>query len=180
MTGHDYLYGCDVLGAVPGTPIFTDSDTVRTVQQAIHDLSQYKTDKQLDLGTSGPNHDGVDGTWGPNTARAVTRLNTYYRAGGATDNDGAYITQGTLDALKLNPSAAPSGVVPGMSAFRGASASASGPSSGGAAGGAVVPASASFGAPTQTDDRWKLYAAGGLGILGIGTILYAVLFGRRG
>lgn len=91
----DYLRGCDVLGADAGSG-YTDSWTVGAVQRALMALPQYKTDPKLSLA---PYND--DGKWGPTTARAVERFNSYYRAGGAADNDGPHITDGTLAALRI-------------------------------------------------------------------------------
>lgn len=90
----------DVLGA----DMFHEHDaaTVRAVQQAIMALPQYKVDAKLSLAPY-----GADGKWGPVTAAAVERFNAYYRAGGAADNDGPHITDGTLAALKIGAGAFP-------------------------------------------------------------------------
>lgn len=92
ILGSDAL-GCAVLGGAERG--YVDGDTVRTVQRMIAALPQYKTDKALSLEPY-----GVDGKWGPTTAKAVERFNAYYRAGGAKDNDGPHITDGTIEALE--------------------------------------------------------------------------------
>lgn len=198
MNPDDYLYGCDILGAVPGTPIFTDSDDIRNVQAAITRLPQYKVDKRLDLGNTGQNHDGVDGEWGPKTAAAVERINAYYREGGNPNNDGPYITQGTLDALRLAPVAAPSSVVPGGSKPSGFLASLTSAMKGGASGAASAPSSTSPSSSSSSSSvpgvaivpqpaggggggsSWPLYVAGGLGAVGVGVIVYGLVRGSRG
>lgn len=77
---------------------FTDKNTVRDTQQAIYDYNNSLSSKvpQLDLGTSGPNHNGVDGVLGGHTSTAVNYINTVY---GADPSAGPNITVNTLIRL---------------------------------------------------------------------------------
>lgn len=77
-----------VLGATClGADVFVDSDTVKIAQQALND--------QAGAGLV------VDGKIGPKTRAAVKKFNA---AHGASGED---VIQATLDALKVNPLAAP-------------------------------------------------------------------------
>ena len=50
-----------------------DTDAVTRIQQALIDV-QTITGNTYDLGSTGPNNDGVDGDYGPKTAAAVKKF----------------------------------------------------------------------------------------------------------
>lgn len=124
---------------------YTDPATVKAVQQAILDLPQYKTDAALDLGKA-----GADGKLGPDTRRAVAQFNMVYRNAMA---DADRITDGTLAALMIAPpqsSASPNTPV------------------------ATRPGRTDKSGGTEKSSAGRYVLAGGLILLGVGGILYAL------
>lgn len=106
---HNDMHGFDCLGmddeigdAVVTIPtvgaIYTDAKTVAAVQQAL-------VKKGADLGTSGPNNDGVDGVLGPKTADAIK---TVQKTIGEDQN--GKIDSGVIMALQVTPGVLPPGV----------------------------------------------------------------------
>jgi peptidoglycan hydrolase-like protein with peptidoglycan-binding domain len=97
------ILGCDVIGddvvTVPTVGAnYTDAKTVTAVQFAL-------VKKGYDLGTSGPNNDGVDGLFGSKTKSAIKKMQAdanMYQSG--------KIDEGVIMALKVTPGVLPPGV----------------------------------------------------------------------
>lgn len=87
VASHGHVVG-DLIGAT-GDKIYTDSSTVKSVQQQLYKLSVATSTPTLDPGT-------IDGLTGPHTSAAVAVFNTKY----GWPTDGGNITAGTLEALK--------------------------------------------------------------------------------
>jgi peptidoglycan hydrolase-like protein with peptidoglycan-binding domain len=96
------MRGLDLIGAVTTIPTagasYTDAKTVAAVQAAL--LAHH-----YDLGTSGPNGDGVDGVFGSKTKAAIQKLQSTIGA----DVNGK-IDEGVIAALKVTPGVLPPGV----------------------------------------------------------------------
>ena len=157
---HYYMKGLTVLGApivgAETVPVFTDKDTVRYVQQALAALPAAAQDPVLQI--------KADGVIGPATKAAINKFNTQYRG----SSDGSDITQGTLDALHLNPAGAPSGYRAATPLKISASAAASPiDAHDSAGGGGVIDYLKSL--PT-----WQL-VLGGVGVLAVGYATYRLV-----
>jgi len=103
MRGFDCLGMDDEIGdAVVTRPTvganYTDAKTVAAVQAAL-------VKKGADLGTSGPDHNGVDGVLGPKTADAIK---TVQKTIGEAQN--GKIDEGVISALQVTPGVLPPGV----------------------------------------------------------------------
>jgi peptidoglycan hydrolase-like protein with peptidoglycan-binding domain len=105
------MRGLDVLGAddvvsIPqvGTDYGGDPKTVAAVQAAL-------VAKGYDLGSSGPNNDGVDGLYGSKTKAAVKKLQAAfgYSSSGTID-------EGVIMALKVTPGKMPPSIAKGLAA----------------------------------------------------------------
>lgn len=98
------MRGLDLLGATEVVTIptaganYTDAKTVAAVQKALVGL-------HYNLGTSGPNSDGVDGVFGSKTKAAIKKLQSVT---GAEQN--GRIDEGVIAALKVTPGVLPPGV----------------------------------------------------------------------
>lgn len=77
---------------------YTDAKTVAAVQKAL-------VSKGYDLGSSGPNGDGVDGMFGSKTKAAIIKLQVAIGAG-----QSGKIDEGVIAALKVTPGVLPPGV----------------------------------------------------------------------
>lgn len=120
MRGLDILHACPadrsrldqvvgeietvVLGEDPAVTIptaganYTDAKTVAAVQSAL-------VKKGYDCGTTGPNHDGVDGVFGSHTKNAIKKM----QADAGIPQTGI-IDEGVIAALKVTPGVLPPGV----------------------------------------------------------------------
>jgi len=96
------MRGLDLIGATTTIPTagadYTDAKTVAAVQKAL-------VDKGYDLGSSGPNSDGVDGVYGSKTKAAIKKLQAAIGAGQT-----GKIDEGVIMALKVTPGVLPPGV----------------------------------------------------------------------
>lgn len=96
------MRGLDLIGATVTIPTaganYTDAKTVAAVQAAL--LAHH-----YDLGTSGPNGDGVDGVLGSKTAGAIKKLQ-----GTLSAEQTGKIDEGVIAALKVTPGVLPPGV----------------------------------------------------------------------
>lgn len=98
--------GLDLLGAITVGAVtiptagadYTDAKTVAAVQRAL-------VDKGYDLGSSGPNSDGVDGVFGSKTKAAIKKLQAAinWPVTGKID-------EGVISALQVTPGVLPPGV----------------------------------------------------------------------
>jgi peptidoglycan hydrolase-like protein with peptidoglycan-binding domain len=79
----------------PGDP---DTDAVIRIQQALIDVPGI-TGNTYDLGSTGPNNDGVDGIYGPKTAAAVKKFKTDEKLGFTQFGDVGPGTMHRLDEL---------------------------------------------------------------------------------
>jgi len=77
---------------------YTDAKTVTAVQQAL-------VNKGYDLGKTGPNSDGVDGSFGPKTKAAIKKMQA-----DANLVQSGIIDEGVIMALKVTPGVLPPGV----------------------------------------------------------------------
>jgi peptidoglycan hydrolase-like protein with peptidoglycan-binding domain len=94
--------GFDMLGAEVTIPTvganYTDAKTVTAVQYAL-------VKKGYNLGTTGPNHDGVDGDFGPKTSAACKKIQAI-----ANSEQNGRIDETVIMALKVTPGVLPPGV----------------------------------------------------------------------
>jgi peptidoglycan hydrolase-like protein with peptidoglycan-binding domain len=90
------LLGVDAIPTAGAT--YSDAKTVAAVQSAL-------VGKGYDLGTSGPNGDGVDGLFGSKTKAAIKKLQTDLGADATGKIDSV-----VLSALKVTPGVLPPGV----------------------------------------------------------------------
>lgn len=101
MCGLD-LFGCDSLGAEVTVPAvganYTDAKTVAAVQSEL-------VKRGYDLGTSGPDRNGVDGVLGPKTAAAIKKIQ-----GTLGEDQNGRIDEVVIMALKVTPGTLPPGV----------------------------------------------------------------------
>jgi peptidoglycan hydrolase-like protein with peptidoglycan-binding domain len=95
MEGLDLL-GVDVIPTVGAN--YTDAKTVAAVQAAL-------VRKGYNVGTTGPNHDGVDGMLGPKTAAAIKKMQ-----GDIGQVQTGKIDEGVIMALQVTPGVLPPGV----------------------------------------------------------------------
>lgn len=88
-----YVSGTYVLGVnvIPKAETYTDHDTVLAVQRALKA-------KGYDLGSTGPNHDGLDGEFGPHTSAAIKKFQS---ASGIPET--GVVDYGVLLALGISP-----------------------------------------------------------------------------
>jgi peptidoglycan hydrolase-like protein with peptidoglycan-binding domain len=96
------MRGLDILGADTVIPsagaTYSDAKTVAAVQQAL-------VNKHYDCGSTGPNHDGVDGLFGPKTKKAIQKLQ-----GDVGLAQTGKIDVGVISTLQVTPGALPPGV----------------------------------------------------------------------
>jgi peptidoglycan hydrolase-like protein with peptidoglycan-binding domain len=92
----------DVVGQVTVIPKaganYTDAKTVAAVQKALNDHG-------YSVGTSGPNHDGVDGMFGSKTKAAIKKMQADINVGVT-----GIIDEGVISALGVTPGVLPPGV----------------------------------------------------------------------
>lgn len=93
------LIGGDQVTTIPTAGAdYTDPKTVAAVQLALVRLG-------YDCGTSGPNHDGIDGMFGPKTKTAIKKMQ-----GDLGMAQTGKIDEGVISALKVTPGVLPPGV----------------------------------------------------------------------
>jgi len=96
------MRGLDLIGATTTIPTagadYTDAKTVAAVQKAL-------VSKGYDLGSSGPNKDGVDGVYGSKTKAAIKKMQK-----DAGEEQTGKIDEGVIMALKVTPGVLPPGV----------------------------------------------------------------------
>jgi peptidoglycan hydrolase-like protein with peptidoglycan-binding domain len=92
-----------------------DTDAVKRIQQALIDVQQI-TGNTYDLGSTGPNNDGVDGDYGPKTAAAVKKFKADENLGFTEFGDVGPGTMHRLDELfstgEISPAPTPTAPTP--------------------------------------------------------------------